>query len=65
MLCSIILETDANVIAGKVASHSVDAGAPLSEQVIILWSPLSKPPVSLKEIIKIVKQTPFLLCLSR
>ncbi|GJT56050.1 coatomer subunit zeta-1-like protein [Tanacetum coccineum] len=28
----IILETDANVIAGKVASHSVDSGAPLSEQ---------------------------------
>lgn len=34
-MCSIILETDANVIAGKVASHSMDAGAPLSEQV--LW----------------------------
>ncbi|MBA0683899.1 hypothetical protein Goari_025524 [Gossypium aridum] len=31
---SIILETDANVIAGKVASHSMDAGAPLSEQTI-------------------------------
>ncbi|GKU94246.1 hypothetical protein SLEP1_g7770 [Rubroshorea leprosula] len=31
----IILETDANVIAGKVASHSIDAGAPLSEQTII------------------------------
>ncbi|KAL4563598.1 hypothetical protein LXL04_027643 [Taraxacum kok-saghyz] len=30
----IILETDANVIAGKVASHSVDSGAPLSEQTI-------------------------------
>ncbi|XP_057950299.1 coatomer subunit zeta-1-like isoform X2 [Malania oleifera] len=30
----IILETDANVIAGKVASHSIDAGAPLSEQTI-------------------------------
>ncbi|KAK9267214.1 hypothetical protein L1049_009634 [Liquidambar formosana] len=30
----IILETDANVIAGKVASHSMDAGAPLSEQTI-------------------------------
>ncbi|XP_022720314.1 coatomer subunit zeta-2-like isoform X2 [Durio zibethinus] len=30
----IILETDANVIAGKVASHSLDAGAPLSEQTI-------------------------------
>nr|GEV01278.1 coatomer subunit zeta-1-like [Tanacetum cinerariifolium] len=29
----IILETDANVIAGKVASHSVDSRAPLSEQV--------------------------------
>lgn len=32
--CSIILETDANVIAGKVASNSIDAGAPLSEQVV-------------------------------
>ncbi|GAY35063.1 hypothetical protein CUMW_014070 [Citrus unshiu] len=31
---TIILETDANVIAGKVASHSVDVGAPLSEQTI-------------------------------
>ncbi|XVF25520.1 hypothetical protein REPUB_Repub13aG0219700 [Reevesia pubescens] len=30
----IILETDANVIAGKVASHSMDAGAVLSEQVL-------------------------------
>ncbi|KAJ4958060.1 hypothetical protein NE237_025171 [Protea cynaroides] len=29
-----ILETDANVIAGKVASHTMDAGAPLSEQTI-------------------------------
>nr|KJB68341.1 hypothetical protein B456_010G239800 [Gossypium raimondii] len=32
----IILETDANVIAGKVDSHSMDAGAPLSEQVNLL-----------------------------
>ncbi|KAD1358617.1 hypothetical protein E3N88_42944 [Mikania micrantha] len=30
----IILETDANVIAGKVATHSIDSGAPLSEQTI-------------------------------
>ncbi|XP_021911422.1 coatomer subunit zeta-2-like [Carica papaya] len=30
----IILETDANVIAGKVANHTMDAGAPLSEQSI-------------------------------
>ncbi|XVF52152.1 hypothetical protein PTKIN_Ptkin04bG0241800 [Pterospermum kingtungense] len=30
----IILETDADVIAGKVASHSMDADAPLSEQTI-------------------------------
>ncbi|KAJ4950014.1 hypothetical protein NE237_026846 [Protea cynaroides] len=29
-----VLETDAHVIAGKVASHSMDAGAPLSEQTI-------------------------------
>lgn len=34
VLCSIILETDANIIAGKVASNSLDAGAPLSEQVL-------------------------------
>lgn len=33
LLCRIILETDANVIAGKVASNSIDSGAPLSEQV--------------------------------
>lgn len=31
--CRIVLETDANVITGKVASHSMDAGASLSEQV--------------------------------
>ncbi|KAK4488193.1 hypothetical protein RD792_003936, partial [Penstemon davidsonii] len=30
----IVLETDANSIAGKVASHSIDSGAPLSEQTI-------------------------------
>ncbi|XP_057996700.1 coatomer subunit zeta-1 isoform X1 [Hevea brasiliensis] len=30
----ITLENDANVIAGKVASNSMDAGAPLSEQTI-------------------------------
>ncbi|GMI72334.1 hypothetical protein like AT1G60970 [Hibiscus trionum] len=30
----VILETDANVIAGKVDSHNMDAGAPLSEQTI-------------------------------
>uniref|UniRef100_A0A2N9ET59 Coatomer subunit zeta n=1 Tax=Fagus sylvatica TaxID=28930 RepID=A0A2N9ET59_FAGSY len=29
-----ILETDASVIAGKVATHSMDADAPLSEQTI-------------------------------
>ncbi|PON96182.1 AP complex, mu/sigma subunit, partial [Trema orientale] len=29
-----ILETDPNVIAGKVASHSMDADAPLAEQTI-------------------------------
>ncbi|KAA3478495.1 coatomer subunit zeta-1-like [Gossypium australe] len=34
IVLSIILETDANVIAGKVDSHSMDAGAPLSEQTI-------------------------------
>ncbi|KAK7246086.1 hypothetical protein RIF29_40945 [Crotalaria pallida] len=30
----IILETDPNVIAGKVASNSIDSGAPLSEQTL-------------------------------
>ncbi|THF97028.1 hypothetical protein TEA_001708 [Camellia sinensis var. sinensis] len=30
----IVLETDANVIAGKVATNSIDSGAPLSEQTI-------------------------------
>ncbi|KAG9140986.1 hypothetical protein Leryth_012580 [Lithospermum erythrorhizon] len=30
----IILETDGNVIAGKVVTHSMDDGAPLSEQTI-------------------------------
>ncbi|KAL8468411.1 hypothetical protein ACS0TY_031572 [Phlomoides rotata] len=30
----IILETDSNTIASKVAGHSVDSGAPLSEQTI-------------------------------
>lgn len=29
----ILLETDPNQIAEKVASHSMDSGAPLSEQV--------------------------------
>ncbi|KAK3007446.1 hypothetical protein RJ639_014993 [Escallonia herrerae] len=29
-----ILETDGNIIAGKVATHSMDDGAPLSEQTI-------------------------------
>ncbi|GAA0153455.1 vesicle coat protein [Lithospermum erythrorhizon] len=29
-----ILETDGNVIAGKVVTHSMDDGAPLSEQTI-------------------------------
>lgn len=32
----IILETDPNVIAGKVASHSMDADAPLAEQVMLI-----------------------------
>ncbi|PWA70838.1 coatomer subunit zeta-1 [Artemisia annua] len=29
-----ILETDGNMIAGKVATHSIDEGSPLSEQTI-------------------------------
>lgn len=28
-----ILETDGTIIAGKVASHTIDEAAPLSEQV--------------------------------
>ncbi|KAJ6704391.1 COATOMER SUBUNIT ZETA-2-LIKE [Salix viminalis] len=34
LLGSMILETDANVIAGKVAVNSMDPSAPLSEQTI-------------------------------
>ncbi|KAG5562128.1 hypothetical protein RHGRI_004992 [Rhododendron griersonianum] len=34
LLLRIVLETDANLIAGKVATHSLDSGAPLSEQTI-------------------------------
>ncbi|XP_024456638.1 coatomer subunit zeta-2 isoform X2 [Populus trichocarpa] len=34
LLLSMILETDANVIAGKVAVNSMDPSAPLSEQTI-------------------------------
>ncbi|KAE8722968.1 Coatomer subunit zeta-2 [Hibiscus syriacus] len=34
LILSIVLETDANVIAGKVASHSMDDEAPLSEQTL-------------------------------
>ncbi|KAI3463257.1 hypothetical protein Pfo_019920 [Paulownia fortunei] len=30
----IVLETDGSIIAGKVATHSMDDGAPLSEQTI-------------------------------
>jgi hypothetical protein len=31
-----VLETDASIIAGKVATHNMDADAPLSEQVMQL-----------------------------
>lgn len=31
--CRMVLETDGNIIAGKVSSHNMDDGAPLSEQV--------------------------------
>jgi len=34
--CRMILETDGNAIAGKVATSSVDPAAPLSEQVMRL-----------------------------
>lgn len=29
-----VLETDPSIIAGKVATHTMDADAPLSEQVL-------------------------------
>lgn len=38
-----ILETDPSIIAGKVATHTMDADAPLSEQV--LQAPHLKPSV--------------------
>ncbi|XP_048130011.1 coatomer subunit zeta-3 isoform X2 [Rhodamnia argentea] len=34
LILRMILETDASTIAGKVASHSIDAAAPLSEQTL-------------------------------
>lgn len=42
-----ILETDSSVIAGKVATHSMDADAPLSEQVMQLSLFLLVPPLLL------------------
>ncbi|KAA8540274.1 hypothetical protein F0562_024163 [Nyssa sinensis] len=38
-----ILETDVNNIAGKVATHSMDAGAPLSEQAHFTSLSLDEP----------------------
>lgn len=38
--CRIILETDGSIIAGKVATHTMDDSAPLSEQVILQFSML-------------------------
>ncbi|GJT01897.1 hypothetical protein Tco_0823066 [Tanacetum coccineum] len=32
-LLEMILETDGNMIAGKVATHGIDGGSPLSQQV--------------------------------
>lgn len=37
--CSIILETDANNIAGKVATNAVDGAVPFSEQVCLFLTP--------------------------
>ncbi|KAI3497577.1 hypothetical protein L1887_40299 [Cichorium endivia] len=30
-----IVETDGNMIVGKVATHSIDEGSPLSEQMLL------------------------------
>jgi len=38
--CRIILETDANTIAGKVATNAVDGSVPFSEQVIYFKHPI-------------------------
>ncbi|KAG2722668.1 hypothetical protein I3760_02G137000 [Carya illinoinensis] len=45
-----ILETDASVIAGKVANHSMEADAPLSEQVMQLSIFLLVVPPTCKQI---------------
>lgn len=37
-----VLETDGSVIAGKVASHNMDEGSPLSEQVSTIFCILFK-----------------------
>ena len=34
LYCRMILETDPTIIAGKVATHTMDADAPLAEQVM-------------------------------
>ena len=34
LIVRIVLETDGSIIAGKVATHTMDDGSPLSEQVI-------------------------------
>lgn len=39
----LILETDGTTIAGKVASHTIDESAPLSEQVTLYPSISSLP----------------------
>lgn len=48
-----ILETDASVIAGKVATHTVDADAPLSEQVMQLSIFLLAPPPLINKLVEL------------
>lgn len=48
--CRIILETDGSIIAGKVATHNMDDGAPLSEQVMLVAFFSNKPDIN--EILK-------------
>ncbi|KAF3625875.1 Coatomer subunit zeta-3 [Capsicum annuum] len=43
---SMVLETDGSIIAGKVSSHNLDDGAPLSEQACI--NPVEQPIRSLQ-----------------
>ena len=50
-LCSIILETDANTIAGKVATNAADGSVPFSEQVILCTSIAEQSSLSYQHIV--------------